>query len=209
MLAMHGTLNMKKNYILIDYENVQPEAMAALEREHFHVFVFVGATQAKVTYEVASVLQRLGDRAAYIKIAGNGSNALDFHIAYYIGLLSAKEPDAYFHIVSKDTGFDPLLHYLQGKKIAASRVRSVSDLPSLKRPVSKPVTDRVSVVVANLAKSGAAKPRTLKTLASAVNALFQKSLSDTEVEHIIADLTKKGVITVSQSKVSYVLPSKL
>ena len=49
--------------------------MAALEREHFSVLVFVGANQPKVTYEVASVLQRMGDRAAYVKIAGNGGNA--------------------------------------------------------------------------------------------------------------------------------------
>ena len=120
---------MKKNYVLIDYENVQPETMAALEREHFSVLVFVGANQAKVTYEVASVLQRMGDRAAYVKIAGNGGNALDFHIAYYIGQLAAKEPDSYFHIVSKDTGFDPLLQHLKSKNVSASRVESISDLP--------------------------------------------------------------------------------
>lgn len=113
---------MKKNYVLIDYENVQPTAIEALEHENFHVIVFVGASQSKVTYEVASVLQRMGDRASYIKISGSGSNALDFHIAYYIGRLAAKEPEAYFHIVSKDTGFDPLLQHLKSKKISASRV---------------------------------------------------------------------------------------
>lgn len=76
---------MKTNYVLIDYENVQPEAMAVLGQEHFKVIVFVGANQTKVTFEVASALQKFGDRAEYIKITGNGSNALDFHIAYYIG----------------------------------------------------------------------------------------------------------------------------
>ena len=90
---------MKTNYVLIDYENVQPEAMAVLEKEHFKVIVFVGANQTKVTFEVASVLQRLGDKAEYVKITGNGSNALDFHIAFYIGQLAAQEPEAYFHIV--------------------------------------------------------------------------------------------------------------
>jgi len=91
--------------VLIDYENVQPEAMAVLDKEHFKVIVFIGANQVKVSFEVASVLQRMGERAEYIKITGNGSNALDFHVAFYIGQLAAKEPEAYFHIVSKDTGF--------------------------------------------------------------------------------------------------------
>ncbi|MFT3847110.1 MAG: hypothetical protein QM739_00075 [Propionivibrio sp.] len=33
---------MKTNYVLIDYENVQPEAMAGLCEDHFKVLVFVG-----------------------------------------------------------------------------------------------------------------------------------------------------------------------
>lgn len=200
---------MKKNYVLIDYENVQPAAMEALEREHFHVVVFVGASQAKVTYDVASALQRMGERAAYIKIAGNGSNALDFHIAYYIGELSAKEPDACFHVVSRDTGFDPLIRHLKSRKISASRVKAVSDLPLAKAAASKSVSDRVAAVVANLAQRGSSRPRTLKTLSSTINALFQKALSEAEVEGIIAELTKEGIVVVNQSKVSYVIPSGL
>ena len=45
---------MKTNYVLIDYENVQPEAMAGLCEDHFKVLVFVGENQSKVTFEVAS-----------------------------------------------------------------------------------------------------------------------------------------------------------
>lgn len=197
---------MKKTYVLIDYENVQPEDLDALEMEHFNVIVFVGANQAKVTFEVASVLQRMGDRASYIKISGSGKNALDFHIAYYLGKLSEKEPGAYFRIVSKDTGFDPLVEHLKAKKVAVGRVKSVTDLPSVKAAISKPSTDRVSVVIGILAKSGAARPRTVKTLARAINSMFQKSLSESETAGIISELTNKGVVVVNQTKVSYVIP---
>lgn len=197
---------MKNSYVLIDYENVQPAAMVALEREHFHVIVFVGAGQAKVTYEVASVLQRMGERASYIKIASSGKNALDFHIAYYIGHLSAKEPEAHFHIVSKDTGFDPLIQHLKSRKISVGRVKAVTDLPLAKVVSAKPASDRVSVVVANLARLGSSKPRALKTLRRTINAMFQKSLSEAEVENIIAELSRKGVVVVNQSRVSYAMP---
>lgn len=197
---------MKNSYVLIDYENVQPAAMVALEREHFHVIVFVGAGQAKVTYEVASVLQRMGERASYIKIASSGKNALDFHIAYYIGHLSAKEPEAHFHIVSKDTGFDPLIQHLKSRKISVGRVKAVTDLPLAKVVSAKPASDRVSVVVANLVRLGSSKPRALKTLRRTINAMFQKSLSEAEVENIIAELSRKGVVVVNQSKVSYAMP---
>ncbi len=192
---------MKKNYVLIDYENVQPEAMEALDREHYSVIVFVGQSQTKVSYEVASILQRMGDRASYIRISGNGSNALDFHIAYYIGCLAAKEPEAYFHIISKDTGFDPLIDHLKSKKVLAGRVKSVLDLPLVKVETSKSAGDKAAQFAAHLQKS--TKPRTLKTLSSAINALFQKSLSEHEIQAVISDLAKRGVLSVKDTKVIY------
>ena len=85
---------MRTNYVLIDYENVQPSALSVLEKEHFKVIVFVGASQVKVSFDVAAQLQRLGPSATYVKISGNGPNALDFHIAFYIGQLASVEPDA-------------------------------------------------------------------------------------------------------------------
>ena len=68
-------MGVRTNYVLIDYENVQPEALSILDAEHFKVIVFVGATQAKVTFETAAALQRMGSKAEYIKISGNGPNA--------------------------------------------------------------------------------------------------------------------------------------
>lgn len=196
----------KTNYVLIDYENVQPEAMAVLAQEHFKVIVFVGANQAKVTFEVASALQQMGDRAEYVKITGNGSNALDFHRAFYIGVLAGIEPDAYFHIVSKDTGFDPLIQHLKAKKILACRSKDVTDIPIVKAANSKSPADRVAVVIADLKRRGASRPRAIKTLSSTINGIFQKQISDQDIASLIATLQKQGVVTVNGTKVSYSLP---
>ncbi len=196
---------MKSNFVLIDYENVQPEAMSALVEEHFNVIVFVGANQAKVSFEVASALQQLGDRAQYIKISGNGSNALDFHIAFYIGELASRHPNAFFHIVSKDTGFDPLIQHLKTRKILAGRSKSVVDIPIVKAASSKPPSERIEIVVADLKRRGAAKPRTVKTLSSTIQAIFQKQLSDEEVTGLVNGLNKKGIVKISGTKVAYSL----
>ena len=83
---------MRTNYVLIDYENVQPNSLAGLDAEHFRVLVFVGANQNKLTFEIAAAIQKLGPRAEYVRIAGNGANALDFHIAFHIGQLAAQDP---------------------------------------------------------------------------------------------------------------------
>jgi hypothetical protein len=88
-----------------------------LGRSSLKVLVFVGASQAKIPFELAAAMQRLGDDAQYVKIGGNGKNALDFHLAFYVGELVAKDPEAYFHILSKDTGFDPLIKRLKTRKV--------------------------------------------------------------------------------------------
>ena len=197
---------MRTNYVLIDYENVQPSALSVLEKEHFKVVVFVGANQAKVAFDVAAQLQRLGPSASYVKISGNGPNALDFHIAYYIGHLAAAEPDAYFHIISKDTGFDPLISHLKSKKIFACRSKDIGDMPIVKVANSKTQPEKLAVIVTNLKQRGASKPRTVKTLSSTISSLFQKALAEDELAAILKHMEQQGFVTVTGTKVGYSLP---
>ena len=197
---------MRTNYVLIDYENVQPEAVASLAQDHFKVMVFVGASQSKVTFDAAAALQKMGNKAEYVKIAGNGPNALDFHIAYYIGLLAAGEPDAYFHIISKDTGFDPLIQHLKSRNIFAARSKAISDIPLIKATSAKSPAERVSIVIAKLQQLGASRPRTLKTLTSTVSSLFQKQLTEPELKVLLEALVSTGTVAVTGAKVSYAMP---
>jgi PIN domain len=197
---------LRNNYVLIDYENVQPDALSILDAEHFKVMVFVGANQNKLTFEAAAALQRMGDKAEYVKISGNGSNALDFHIAYYIGQIAAHDPTAYFHIISKDTGFDPLIQHLKSKKLFAARSRDVSEIPAVKVANTKTPNEKIAVIVANLQQRGASKPRTVKTLLSTVGSIFQKKLSEQELEKLLGDLRAKSYVTVDGTKVTYSLP---
>ena len=197
---------MRTNYVLVDYENVQPKSLAALIGDQpFKVLLFVGASQAKVTFEVAESMQALGSNASYIKISGNGSNALDFHVAYYIGRISCEDPTAFFHIISKDAGFDPLIAHLKTKKILAARHKDVTDIPLLKAANSKTLGEKVEVVVANLRHRGAARPRTVKTLSSTIGSLFQKQLSEGDIKAILAELAKAGHAVMDGAKVSYSL----
>jgi hypothetical protein len=198
---------LRTNYVLIDYENVQPEALSVLDADHFKVLVFVGASQAKVAFETADALQRMGNKADYIKISGNGSNALDFHIAFYIGQLAASDPTAFFHIISKDTGFDPLIKHLKSRKLFAARISDVSEISLVKIATTKLPTDKIAAIVANLHQRGLSKPRTVKTLLSTVSSLFQKQLSEQELAELLKDLEDKSYIVINGAKVSYALPA--
>lgn len=197
---------MRTNYVFIDHENVHLEALTGLDAEHFKVLLFVGASQNKIAYELAEALQKKGNRAEYVKISGNGSNALDFHIAFYVGQLAAQDPTAFFHIISKDTGFDPLIQHLRGKKISVTRSSSIADIPLLKASNTKSASEKIDVIVGNLKQRGSSKPRTIKTLSSTISSLFQKQLADEELTSLLAELQNKGWILTSENKVSYALP---
>ena len=199
---------MRTNYVLIDFESVQPEALELLAHDHFRLLVFVGASQSKIPFETAAAVQNLGTRAEYIKISGNGPNALDFHIAYYIGQLAAADSTAYFHIVSKDSGFDPLIQHLKSKKIFAGRVKDLTDIPLVKASNTKSPEEKVEIVLTKLKQLGSSKPRTVKTLSSSIASLFQKQLGEEEVAAIVENLIQQGHLTISGTKVTYAVPTE-
>lgn len=173
----------------------------------FKVKVFLGPNQSKIPISLASALQSLGDNAEYIVLETAGNNALDFHIAYYIGVLSADEPTAFFHIISKDTGFDSLLKYLKGKNIFAQRSVCIADIPYFKPALPAVPDAQVEAVIADLIRRKASKPRTQKTLLSTLHALFKKELSEQQLAALFTTLCKRGVVNVAGTKVSYVLPT--
>ena len=91
---------------------------------------------------------------------------------------------------------------------AGARKAAVSDavVRATPPPAPKSLSERIARVIADLRKRGSAKPRTLKTLASTITALFQKQLSEQEVASLIERLRTDGVIAVAGARVSYDLP---
>lgn len=194
---------MKNNYILIDFENVQPKNLEVLNRPDVQLILFVGANQNKIPFASAALVQSMGDKARYQKISGNGPNALDFHIAFYIGELAATDPDAFYHVISRDKGFDPLLEHLRERKILARRHTDVAEIPILRRTRAASMDEKIDEILTKLRSLGASRPRKRNTLASTVNALYYKTLDDPALTKIIAELQRRKHIIINEQKVSY------
>jgi len=194
------------NYVLIDFENVRPKNLEILSSHPFTVFVFVGASQAKIPFDLAAAMQQLGEKARYIKTGGSGHNALDFHLAFYVGELAAKDPDAFFHIISKDTGFDPLIKHLRGRNIRIQRENDLAEIPVLRMSAAASNDEKILAVVKNLIGRGQSRPRKVKTLANTINSLFTKKLQEQELISLVNELEKRGYIALVDGNVSYKLP---
>jgi hypothetical protein len=199
---------MPTDVVLVDFENVQPTSLEALTPEHHRVIVFLGAKQTKVPIDMVSAIQRMGERAQYVKIEGSGPNALDFHIAFYIGEMAARNPQASFRVISKDTGFDPLIKHLKSRGITVTRSVSVENTKA-RGPQTAPTPtakERGRVFLQFLRQPKATKPRTEESLAHHIAAHFTKDkLSAPEVRAIVNALLKQGAIAIADGKVSYSL----
>lgn len=195
-------------HILIDYENVQPKNLATLEGHPVKVVVFVGANQSKVPVELAEALQRLGANAQYQKIGGSGRNNLDFHIAFYLGELVQLDSGAAFHVISKDTGFDPLLKHLKERGINVTRSRDIAELPFLRISGVQSDDEKLKAIVKNLAGRGQSRPRKTKTLANTIKNLFAEKLSEGEAARLVGLLEERKKITVKNGQVTYRLKKR-
>ena len=159
----------------------------------------------------------MGDRVQWVTISGAGRNALDFHIAYYLGALATVDPAGFFHIISKDTGFDPLIRHLRSRKISISRSAAIEEMPCCKQAVqplasktaaaSSSTEELLKAAVDDLIKRKDSKPGTVKTLRSTIHAKCGKNRPESEIDAVWNALIKRGHVKINGEKVSYALPS--
>src|SRR5262249_55059356 len=155
--------------------------------------LFFGAGQKSVPREFLKAALKLRERFVSIDIEGQGKNALDFHIAYYLGQYltqSAKTPCV---ILSKDRGFDSLIKHLglRGFNVRrASTLREAAPAPAATTRRPTPGRESVTAPVHQTALqwlSGGAKnrrPRTRKALAAHLYSHFSKKIPESEVQNL-------------------------
>ena len=194
-----------RGHLLIDWENVQPkcEDLRAQAPEGTDVWIFHGPHQKLDTEAFERTYGR--ERVTRIPRTGVGKNALDFQLSYYIGYISARQPQACFVVVSNDTGYDPMLAHARELGFSSRRcavyrqpvrpvtqatapATEVAKTPALSAPITQsstaPAVTAVSAPVASAAPKPAkitapspAKAPATKGASSKVSAAEMKSLS--------------------------------
>lgn len=190
-----------KNIILIDYENLQVKNLDLLYDLDSEICVFTGPTQKNYSAELVQSAQKFGSRLKWVPTSRPGPNALDFHIAYYLGQVSQCEPKPYFHIISKDKGFDALVDFMKSQKLFVDRVVSIDEIPLVKKmeEIKKDPIAFIKDKILNVSKPGK-----LKTLQSAIKKWLEAD-DDDVVNEVIETLKKKEFLSINETgKVIYV-----
>jgi hypothetical protein len=220
----------RTNYILIDFENTQVVDLSLITGKPVKVILLIGEKQKHLPVVLVKQLLAHADQVSIIESTCVGRNALDFILAYHVGQLVQQNPTGYFHIVSKDKGFDPLIAHLKQQKVLAARHDEFVKIPVLvNQPVASPaldkttippvamqmttpaqpvfsMLDKVALLTEHLMKRSVARPLTRSSLMADIHARFAKKLTDNEVVALVKQLEQLKLIKISEdNKVSYVI----
>lgn len=195
-----------KRYILIDFENTQKIDFELLDVTDTRIVIFVGRSQNKIPFSLVEKAQTMGDHIQWLKIAGDGKNNLDFHLAFELGRLCEKLPrDVTFIILSKDSGYDSVIKYARETGIRAQRIANIAELSDSKKQL--PSSQFTGVIAANLNKiSPQKRPRTRSTLKKHIESLLREKAGGNEIEQIIEEMFIKGMVTEANNRLKYSLP---
>lgn len=191
---------MNEQVVLVDFENVQKLDLARLPT-HARIRIFVGAQQAKLPTALVLQAQALGLAIEWIRIEGNGPNALDFHIACHLGEGLARTPQAEFVIVSRDTGFDPLLRHLKARGLHCRREAPATPAKAAPKLVLDTHAQQVVELLERTEKNK--RPRKRATLTNYLATHFHTKLTEEEIKQTIEDLLGAGLIVGTDAAVTY------
>ncbi len=193
---------MAEKVLLVDFENVQQIDFSMLDST-FNVIIYVGSNQKNVSLEIILTAKKFGIPIEWQQIEGNGSNALDFHIAMQLGRIIEKSPDVECVVLSKDKGFDPLIRHLSKAGMSCKRLNSLLELDSKPVISDDPNYQRALELLRKIDKKNL--PRRRKTLTQHVSAMFQKKLPQPDIDKIIDILFANKLISETNNIISYSL----
>ena len=200
---------MADTVLLVDFENVGKIDLGAIP-VGVRVPFFFGASQKTVPTEFLKSALKLGDRFEPIDIEGHGKNALDFHIAFYLGECLTRSPGTRCVVLSKDKGFDPLIKHLARRRFSVRRETTlgaafprIASKAAASASRSSPERWEDTELQRLVDMEKAKRPRTRKRLVAHVYNHRKKEIAEADVEQFVDRLIADGKLSETGSTVTY------
>ena len=205
-MATTAEVSPPMNHVFVDYENVPEVDASLIGSKAVNFTLMLGANQKKLDVAVVEKLIQHSASTQMVRLTTGGKNAVDFALAYYLGRAVLSDPTAYFHLISKDKGYDPLIEHLRSRHVHVRRHDDFSTLTFGPLPKASPQTPATPVPLAkddlferaleHLRKHRNNRPRRQKTLTSHLLAFAGKTGTTAAVASLIEKLKKAGHLCV-------------
>ncbi|MEZ5277085.1 MAG: PIN domain-containing protein [Opitutaceae bacterium] len=178
----------------MDYENVHEADLDRLGGKAAHVTLVLGERHKALPVPLVKLIQSHAAQVSLVETGLAAKNALDFVLACEVGRQTEIDPTGYYHILSRDKGFDAVVRYLKDREILASRRESFAEIPALMKQ-----DERAEFLQRLYREKKVSRPAKRKTLESSIQAAFAKSLTPDELEKTIQGLVKDKVIEITET----------
>jgi hypothetical protein len=199
--------------IFVDFENFANTA-DNIKNADAKIIVLVGKNQNKKSFDFANELLDSVSSVELLKVKETGKNALDFFIAYYLGIYTSRYKNIKFTICSNDRGYDPLIKHLSDNGISIKRLEThkkqivVEEKP---KTIQKPKkqsnlfeTDEDYKKTLNLVKGMTKnRPKKLNNLETHLKSHFHETVKSEKIKKIIDELEKQKYIEIDDGKIKY------
>lgn len=193
------------NYVFVDFENVPDVDLSFIGEKTVHLTLLLGPRQTRLEVDLVEKLMAHAASVQLVRLESGKKNALDFTLAYYLGRAVLADPNAYFHIISKDTGFDPLVEHLAKRHLDVQR--HVDGTALISRLSAKGTAERAQAddafpkdlltrAVDHLRTHPKNQPKTKTKLASHLKSLLGKAAASKEIDQLIERLVKDGHVKI-------------
>lgn len=186
----------RTNYIFVDFENIHEVDLDLIADKPVVVILVLGQRHKNLSTELVKQLLRYAEQVRLVETGHAGKNALDFVLAYHIGRQAIADTTGRFYILSRDHGFDALIHHLKDNGILAARHDEFGKIPLLLKEAPA-LDERVKLLATRFAAHQENRPKKEKTLRSHIHAHFGKKLSDAELDATINALIEREIITIT------------
>ncbi|MEE6075967.1 MULTISPECIES: PIN domain-containing protein [Avibacterium] len=186
--------------IFIDYENVQPKTLDYLSPDDHFIVLCIGENQKSLPVALIKSLMMFGHNCRIIECPKAGKNALDFIIVDEMARITTEYQFNSLYIISKDKGFDSIIHYYLTKERIkqAKRLDNINNIfqssqtnqHSIDNSQTKNMTILASKIQKQIDKINKISPKSLPSKSQSqfnwVNALLKdENLSEKEVKTLI------------------------
>jgi len=196
---------MNEGLLLVDYENIGQVELEPIP-EGVHVLFFFGASQRSVPTGLLKGALKLGKRFVAVDIEGRGKNALDFHIAFYLGERLTTSPTQHCMILSNDKGFDSLIKHLSGRGFTVRRVGSIRQAFGQSTSAAGRQTLATVQELAVRWLSGMQKnkrPRKRKGLVAYLESRFGRKLSEPDIQKLVDRMAADKQLLDTDGTITY------
>lgn len=122
------------NHIFVDYENTKTINAGVLGIERTTFTLLLGPQNTKFDIGLVEQLMRCAGSVEIVRLERAGKNAVDFALAYYLGRKVAGDSAAYFHIISNDAGYAPLVEHLKSRHVHIALHKDFSTVAAAIKP---------------------------------------------------------------------------